>query len=71
MKTFIQITLALVTLVAVDAFAPTTVNSSTRQSSCPNTPLMAVVDINGEAAFDKTISSSGDSLVVVDYSTTW
>lgn len=32
---------------------------------------MAVVDIDGEAAFDKTISSAGASLVVVDYSTTW
>ncbi len=32
---------------------------------------MAVVDIDGEAAFDKTITSAGDSLVVVDYSTTW
>ena len=32
---------------------------------------MAVVDIDGEAAFDNTISSAGSSLVVVDYSTTW
>jgi len=32
---------------------------------------MAVVDIDGEAAFDKTISSAGGSLVIVDYSTTW
>lgn len=32
---------------------------------------MAVVDIDGEASFDKTISSAGGSLVVVDYSTTW
>ena len=33
--------------------------------------MMAVVDIDGEAAFDKTIQSAGSSLVVVDYSTTW
>jgi len=32
---------------------------------------MKVVDIDSEAAFDKTVSSSGDTLVVVDYSTTW
>lgn len=32
---------------------------------------MRVVDIDSEAAFDKTISSAGSSLVVVDYSTTW
>lgn len=32
---------------------------------------MRVVDIDSEASFDKTISSAGDNLVVVDYSTTW
>lgn len=32
---------------------------------------MRVVDVDSEAAFDKTISSAGESLVVVDYSTTW
>lgn len=32
---------------------------------------MRVVDIDSEEAFDQTISSAGDSLVVVDYSTTW
>ena len=36
------------------------------------TPLsMAVVDIDGEAAFDKTIKSAGAGVVIVDYSTTW
>ena len=35
------------------------------------TSRMAVVDIESEAAFDKTISSAGSSLVIVDYSTTW
>ncbi len=32
---------------------------------------MRVVEIDSEDAFDKTISSAGSSLVVVDYSTTW
>jgi thiol-disulfide isomerase/thioredoxin len=32
---------------------------------------MAVVDIDSEAAFDKTIKSAGSALVIVDYSTTW
>ena len=32
---------------------------------------MRVVDIDSEEAFDKTISSAGENLVVVDYSTTW
>eukprot|EP00538_Stauroneis_constricta_P014114 CAMPEP_0119555084 /NCGR_PEP_ID=MMETSP1352-20130426/7406_1 /TAXON_ID=265584 /ORGANISM="Stauroneis constricta, Strain CCMP1120" /LENGTH=135 /DNA_ID=CAMNT_0007601795 /DNA_START=134 /DNA_END=541 /DNA_ORIENTATION=- len=33
--------------------------------------LQAVVDIDSEAAFDKTVQNAGSSLVVVDYSTTW
>jgi len=32
---------------------------------------MAVADITSESEFDAKISDSGDSLVVVDYSTTW
>lgn len=48
-----------------DAFAPVTFSARHR------TNVMAVVDIDGEAAFDNTISSAGSSLVVVDYSTTW
>lgn len=32
---------------------------------------MKVVDIDSEAAFDKTIANAGGALVVIDYSTTW
>jgi len=32
---------------------------------------MAVVDVNNESEFDSKISSAGDKLVVIDYSTTW
>lgn len=32
---------------------------------------MKVVDIDSEAAFDKTIQNAGGALVVIDYSTTW
>lgn len=32
---------------------------------------MKVVDVDSEAAFDKTISNAGGALVVIDYSTTW
>jgi thiol-disulfide isomerase/thioredoxin len=32
---------------------------------------MRVVDLDSEALFDNTIKSAGDSLVVIDYSTTW
>ncbi|KAG7338610.1 thioredoxin domain containing protein [Nitzschia inconspicua] len=63
---------AAAALFSVDAFAPSVpvggVTSSCRQSTSLS---MAVVDIDGEAAFDKTIQNAGDSLVVVDYSTTW
>ena len=59
--------LAFGTLFSADAFTPTA-NSSTRRCM---TPLMAVVDIDGESAFDSTIKNAGGSLVVVDYSTTW
>ncbi|CAJ1953520.1 unnamed protein product [Cylindrotheca closterium] len=48
-----------------DAFSPVTTSPRHR------TNVMAVVDIDGETAFDNTISSAGSSLVVVDYSTTW
>ena len=61
-KTFL---LSLVTLLSVDAFAPITFSSP--QPSA----MKAVVDIDGESAFDKTIQNAGSSLVVVDYSTTW
>ena len=57
--------LALAALFAADAFAP--VAFTTRRLA----PMFAVVDIDGEAAFDQTIKSAGSSLVIVDYSTTW
>jgi thioredoxin 1 len=56
---------ALLAALSANAFAPVTF-SGRRVTSA-----MAVVDIDGEASFDKTISSAGGSLVVVDYSTTW
>jgi thioredoxin 1 len=57
--------LAVVAIISADAFAPS--NASSRRM----TSMMAVVDIDGETAFDNTIKSAGSSLVVVDYSTTW
>jgi thioredoxin 1 len=35
------------------------------------TALSAVIEIGSEVAFDKKIKSSGNALVIVDYSTTW
>ena len=67
MNRFVQsFFLAVVAIFSADAFAPNAFSSRRM------TPMsMAVVDIDGEAAFDKTIKSAGSSLVVVDYSTTW
>lgn len=65
-RTFKSLLVAVVSILAAEAFAPTNVPSSRRMTS-----VQAVVDIDSEAAFDKTISSAGSSLVVVDYSTTW
>ena len=72
----------LVVLVALtstaQAFAPaaaTTASSCIRPTTTATTTttsaLQAVVDIDSENAFDQTIKNAGDSLVVVDYSTTW
>jgi thioredoxin 1 len=64
-RTVKSLLLAVVAILSADAFAPSNV-SSRRMTS-----MMAVVDIDGETAFDNTIKSAGSSLVVVDYSTTW
>ena len=55
----------------VGAFTMTTPSSSYRAKATSLMRHMAVVDIDSEAAFDKTVQGAGDSLVVVDYSTTW
>jgi thioredoxin 1 len=45
-------------------------HSRTRQTAA-SALSMRVVDIDSEASFDSTVSSAGESLVIVDYSTTW
>jgi thiol-disulfide isomerase/thioredoxin len=70
MNRFLLIALALVGYVGA---LSTSFIGSTRISmprTCSSLQ-MKVVDIDSEAAFDKTIKSAGESLVVVDYSTTW
>ena len=42
-----------------------------RANTVPSRPLMAVLDVDSEAEFDKKISSAGSALVIIDYSTTW
>ena len=61
------------------AFAPTSsfVGRSNNVATCApkkstrNGLKMQVIDITSEDAFDKTLSSASDALVIVDYSTTW
>jgi thioredoxin 1 len=64
----------LATISSAHAFSTAFLGSShvAHRPSRSHTHLtMRVVDITSEASFDSTISSSGDSLVIVDYSTTW
>lgn len=66
-------------LSSVHAFSPKTsfLGSTTRIAKIHNgrpnhaAMTMRVVDIDSEKAFDKTVTSAGSSLVIVDYSTTW
>jgi thioredoxin 1 len=57
------------------AFSTTFLGSSrvahSRSASPASALSMRVVEIDSATAFDNTISSAGDALVVVDYSTTW
>ncbi len=66
----------LATVFSANAFSSTAFLGSTKvghtKSRTMNSALsMRVVDIDGEEAFDNTVSGAGDALVVVDYSTTW
>ena len=57
------------------AFSTTFLGSSrvahSRSASPASALSMRVVEIDSATAFDNTISSAGDALVIVDYSTTW
>lgn len=44
---------------------------SARPSARPAAPRMLVVEVGSESEMDTVLSSAGDSLVIVDYSTTW
>lgn len=63
------VSLLLVLISTASAFSPAFTRISAPRSCC--TMSMRVVDIDSEAAFDKTVTSAGNALVVVDYSTTW
>jgi thiol:disulfide interchange protein len=64
----------VVAITSVTAFSTAFLGSSrivTRRLASSTSMSMRVVDIDSEAALDKTVSSAGSALVVVDYSTTW
>jgi thioredoxin 1 len=67
---FVVTVLALLSTLST-AFTGSSRAFCARQHVATPTQLQAVIDIGSEAAFDKTIKGSGDSLVIVDYSTTW
>lgn len=75
MNRFTSTILLLIAIVSSTSAFSTAFMGSSRvahsRSASSNGMSMRVVDVDSEAAFDKTISSAGESLVVVDYSTTW
>ena len=76
MSLFAKILVALAMSVAMtEAFSSAAfLGSRIRQRTCSQDKhalAMKAIDINSEAAFDKTIKEAGSKLVVVDYSTTW
>lgn len=70
-KVFLFLSLALVTNFSEAFTSRTAFMNAVSSSFLTRTRLDAVVDIDNEGSFDKTIKNAGDSLVVVDYSTTW
>ncbi|KAL3797310.1 hypothetical protein ACHAW5_011306 [Stephanodiscus triporus] len=64
---------AAVAVTAANAFVvtPSLPVRAIAASAVSSRPLMAVLDVDSEAEFDKKITSAGSKLVVIDYSTTW
>uniref|UniRef100_A0A7S2IGF8 Thioredoxin domain-containing protein n=1 Tax=Helicotheca tamesis TaxID=374047 RepID=A0A7S2IGF8_9STRA len=65
------VTILAVIVSTAAAFAPSIPSIVRTPFSVSPSSLKAVVDIDSEEKFDKTIESASGSLVVVDYSTTW
>lgn len=70
----VLVSLAIIS--AVNSFTPPSSSAAARSimsTTGTNVPCfrMAVLDVDSEAEFDKKISSAGQKLVVIDYSTTW
>lgn len=58
--------MALTAATGINAFAP-----SSRAIPRAQPLNMAAIDVSSESDFDSKISSAGDKLVIIDYSTTW
>lgn len=69
-RPLLTVAVAVAAATAANAFAPS-LPGRAATASVPSRPLMAVIDVDNEKEFDKKISNAGDSLVVIDYSTTW
>ena len=67
-RSLLTVAVAAAAVTAANAFAPAM--PSTIRTSVPSCQ-MAVLDVDSEAEFDNKISGAGDSLVIIDYSTTW
>ena len=67
-RSLLTVAVAAAAVTAANAFAPAM--PSTVRTSVPSCQ-MAVLDVDSEAEFDKKIAGAGDSLVIIDYSTTW
>ena len=70
-RSLITVAVAAAAVTTANAFAPSLPHTTVRSSYSSPKPLMAVIDVDSEKAFDDKISSAGDSLVIIDYSTTW
>ena len=62
--------MAVAIVANANAFSPASC-LPVRTAAGTSRPLMAVLDVDSEAEFDKKISGAGDALVIIDYSTTW
>lgn len=69
-RSLLTAAVAAAALTTGQAFAPVAPIGRTAPAPLCS-PLNAVLDIDDEKKFDKTISQSGDKLVIIDYSTTW
>ena len=70
-STILTTAVAAIAVISTSAFTSPPSISTTVTRSSSTRPLLAVLDVDNEAEFDKQVSGAGDSLVVIDYSTTW